>query len=119
MSPDGGGVPEGALAEAINGAFGDTAALVEQVIDAGVKRFGSGWSWLVVDGGTLSRHLDAEPGHPAERGQDADPRHRRLGARLLPEVPEPAPRVPRRLVERRQLGGGRPALRDGGLNPAS
>ncbi len=54
MSPDGGGLPEGALAEAINGAFGDTAALVEQVIDAGVKRFGSGWSWLVVDGGTLS-----------------------------------------------------------------
>ena len=46
-------------------------------------------------------------------GDDAAARHRRLGARLLPQLPEPPPGLPRGVVERRQLGGGRPALRDG------
>jgi Fe-Mn family superoxide dismutase len=54
MSPNGGGEPEGQLAEAITSAFGSLDALVEQVNDAGVKRFGSGWTWLVVDGGSLA-----------------------------------------------------------------
>ena len=53
MSPDGGGEPTGALAEAVD-AFGGLAALKEQVNDAGVKRFGSGWTWVVADRGTLS-----------------------------------------------------------------
>src|SRR5688500_11629302 len=42
MGPGGGGEPSGALAEAI-GAFGELDTLKEQVNDAGVKRFGSGW----------------------------------------------------------------------------
>jgi Fe-Mn family superoxide dismutase len=54
MSPDGGGEPEGALAEAINSAFESVDSLKEQLNDAGVKQFGSGWSWLVVDGGSLA-----------------------------------------------------------------
>jgi Fe-Mn family superoxide dismutase len=54
MSPNGGGEPQGELANAIDGAFGSLDALIEQVNDAGVKRFGSGWTWLVVDGGTLT-----------------------------------------------------------------
>jgi len=54
MSPNGGGEPDGQLAEAIASAFGSLDALVEQVNDAGVKRFGSGWTWLVVDGGSLA-----------------------------------------------------------------
>jgi superoxide dismutase, Fe-Mn family len=54
MSPNGGGEPDGQLAEAIASTFGSLDALVEQVNDAGVKRFGSGWTWLVVDGGTLA-----------------------------------------------------------------
>jgi superoxide dismutase, Fe-Mn family len=54
MSPNGGGEPDGQLADAINSAFGGLDALVEQVNDAGVKRFGSGWTWLVVDGGSLA-----------------------------------------------------------------
>jgi Fe-Mn family superoxide dismutase len=54
MSPNGGGEPQGELAEAINSTFGSFDSLVEQVNDAGVKRFGSGWSWLIVDGGTLA-----------------------------------------------------------------
>jgi len=53
MSPDGGGEPEGALADAITDTFGGLDKLKEQMNDAGVKRFGSGWSWLVLDGGQL------------------------------------------------------------------
>ena len=47
MSPDGGGDPTGAIAAAINTAFGSFAELKTQFADAGVKRFGSGWVWLV------------------------------------------------------------------------
>ncbi len=47
MGPGGGGEPSGALADAI-GVFGGLDALKEQVNDAGVKRFGSGWAWVVV-----------------------------------------------------------------------
>ena len=54
MSPDGGGEPQGALAEAIGSTFGGLDELKRQVNDAGMKRFGSGWTWLVVDGGALS-----------------------------------------------------------------
>jgi Fe-Mn family superoxide dismutase len=54
MSPDGGGEPEGALADAIADAFGGLDKLKEQMNDAGVKRFGSGWSWLVWDGTGLA-----------------------------------------------------------------
>jgi superoxide dismutase, Fe-Mn family len=54
MSPSGGGQPEGALADAINDAFGSVDSLIEQVNDAGVKRFGSGWSWVVADNGSLA-----------------------------------------------------------------
>jgi superoxide dismutase, Fe-Mn family len=54
MSPNGGGEPPGELADAINSTFGSLDSLIEQVNDAGVKRFGSGWTWLVVDGSTLA-----------------------------------------------------------------
>jgi superoxide dismutase, Fe-Mn family len=54
MSPNGGGEPQGELADAINSTFGSLDSLIEQVNDGGVKRFGSGWTWLVVDGGTLA-----------------------------------------------------------------
>ena len=50
MSPNGGGEPSGALADAIGEAFGGVAELQAAVNDAGVKRFGSGWTWLVWDG---------------------------------------------------------------------
>jgi superoxide dismutase, Fe-Mn family len=53
MSPAGGGEPDGELAAAIGSAFGSIDALKEQVNDAGIKRFGSGWTWLVVDNGSL------------------------------------------------------------------
>jgi len=54
MKPKGGGEPSGALDEAIRSTFGDSDELKAQVNDAGVKRFGSGWTWLVADGGSLT-----------------------------------------------------------------
>ena len=54
MKPKGGGEPSGALDEAIRSTFGDSDELKAQVNDAGVKRFGSGWTWLVADGGNLT-----------------------------------------------------------------
>ena len=54
MSPNGGGQPQGSLADAINAAFQSVEAMIEQVNDAGVKRFGSGWTWVVADNGSLA-----------------------------------------------------------------
>jgi Fe-Mn family superoxide dismutase len=53
MKPGGGGEPKGELASAIQSAFGSFDAFKTQFNDAGVKRFGSGWAWLVVKGGKL------------------------------------------------------------------
>lgn len=47
MTPDGGGEPTGAIATAINQTFGSVDAFKQQFNDAGSKRFGSGWAWLV------------------------------------------------------------------------
>ena len=54
MSPDGGGEPEGDLAEAIDSAFGSYDDFKTKLKEAGVARFGSGWVWLVAaPGGAL------------------------------------------------------------------
>jgi Fe-Mn family superoxide dismutase len=50
MGPDGGGSPSGALADAINAAFGSFDAFKEAFSKAAGTRFGSGWAWLYVDG---------------------------------------------------------------------
>ena len=54
MGPNGGGDPSGALGDAIADVFGGVAELKAAVNDAGVKRFGSGWTWLVWDGTGLA-----------------------------------------------------------------
>jgi len=55
MGPGGGGEPTGAVAAAINSAFGDYATFKETLTKAAVGQFGSGWGWLVKDGsGKLS-----------------------------------------------------------------
>jgi Fe-Mn family superoxide dismutase len=54
MSPDGGGEPEGDLAEAINTKFGSFEDFKAKFKETGVNQFGSGWSWLVLDGGELA-----------------------------------------------------------------
>ena len=113
MSPDGGGEPEGELARPRSSTFRRLEELKTAVNDAGVKRFGSGWTWLIHDGTGLAVVSTPNQDSPIST-PTAAPRHRRLGARLLPEVPEPSARLPRSLVERRQLGGGRRALRRGG-----
>lgn len=53
IGPKAGGEPTGALAEAINSAFGSLDGLKEKMNDAGAKRFGSGWAWLIVKDGKL------------------------------------------------------------------
>ena len=53
LSPDGGGEPDGELGEAINAAFGSFDEFKAKFKDAGVTQFGSGWAWLVLDGGSL------------------------------------------------------------------
>jgi Fe-Mn family superoxide dismutase len=54
MGPDGGGEPTGALADAINSAFGSFADFQSAFSAAAATRFGSGWAWLVADGGAVS-----------------------------------------------------------------
>ena len=56
MSPNGGGEPEGALADAIAGAFGSFDSFKETVTQNGVTRFGSGWTWVVVSDGALQAY---------------------------------------------------------------
>lgn len=53
MGPGGGGAPEGALATAIDAAFGSFTALQEKLNAAAMGQFGSGWGWLVVADGKL------------------------------------------------------------------
>ena len=54
MSPDGGGEPQGALADAINSAFGSFAEFQSDFSAAAAGVFGSGWAWLVAKGGAVS-----------------------------------------------------------------
>jgi superoxide dismutase, Fe-Mn family len=53
LAPNSGGNPTGALAEAINAAFGSFDVLKEKFAAAGATRFGSGWAWLIVKDGKL------------------------------------------------------------------
>jgi len=64
MGPDGGGEPEGELADAINDTFGSLDELKKAVNDGGVNRFGSGWSWLVHDGTGLAVYSTANQDSP-------------------------------------------------------
>ena len=68
MSPDGGGVPSGALADALNDAFGSFDAFKEQFETAGVNQFGSGWAWLVLDAGALKVTSTANQDNPLTGG---------------------------------------------------
>ena len=54
MSPDGGGEPTGAVAEAINSAFGSFDSFKDSFSNAAATQFGSGWAWLCVKDGKVS-----------------------------------------------------------------
>ena len=69
MGPNGGGDPSGDLADAIADAFGGVAELKAAVNDAGVKRFGSGWTWLVWDGTGLEVKSTPNQDTPVMDGQ--------------------------------------------------
>jgi superoxide dismutase, Fe-Mn family len=68
MSPNGGGEPSGALASAIDQAFGSLKEFKEKFTAEGVNRFGSGWSWLVVDGGSLAAYSLPNQDSPLSEG---------------------------------------------------
>jgi Fe-Mn family superoxide dismutase len=68
MSPDGGGAPDGDLGSAIDSAFGSFDDFKAQFKDAGVKRFGSGWAWLVHDGSGLAIVSTANQDNPISDG---------------------------------------------------
>ncbi|PKN31020.1 MAG: superoxide dismutase [Fe] [Deltaproteobacteria bacterium HGW-Deltaproteobacteria-21] len=53
MKPNGGGAPNGPIADKIKGVWGDYKKFAEELKNAGVTQFGSGWAWLVVDGRDL------------------------------------------------------------------
>ena len=69
MKPDGGGEPSGALADAIGSTFGSFADLQAKMKETGVNQFGSGWSWLILDGGDLAVVGSANQDNPISDGK--------------------------------------------------
>ncbi len=68
MKPNGGGKPNGKVAEKINETWGSFDKFVEELKNAGVTQFGSGWAWLVVDGGKLKVIKTANADTPIAHG---------------------------------------------------
>jgi Fe-Mn family superoxide dismutase len=68
MTP-GGSEPSGELLDAINAKFGSLDAFKEQFEAAGVNQFGSGWAWLVLDGGELAITSTANQDSPLTDGK--------------------------------------------------
>ena len=71
IKPAGGGAPTGELAAKIDADFGSFDAFKEQFKTAGATQFGSGWAWLVLDGGTLKITKTANADLPLAHGQKA------------------------------------------------
>ena len=69
MSPDGGGRPDGDLASAIDSAFGSFSDFQAKVKETGVNQFGSGWSWLILDGSNLAVVGSANQDNPISDGK--------------------------------------------------
>ena len=69
MGPGKGGAPTGAIGDAIKSAFGDFEKFKTQMNDAGTKRFGSGWAWLLDVGGKLVIESTANQDSPLMDGK--------------------------------------------------
>ena len=101
MAPNAGGAPTGDVAERST-----RVRRLRQVQEQSTRRARPLRQRLGVARGQRRQardHQHAEPGQPADGRQEGHPRRGRLGARLLPEVPEPPRRLPRRVLERREL----------------
>ncbi len=109
MKPGGGGEPSDALANGDQRRCGR-----HRPAEGGDERRRREALRLGLELARLGRHrahgrLDPESGHAPDERSRAAPRHRRVGARVLPQLSEPATGLPERLVERRQLGRSRDA----------
>ena len=69
MGPGKGGAPSGAVADAITSSFGSFETFKTQLADAGAKRFGSGWAWLIDAGGKLTIESTANQDSPLMEGK--------------------------------------------------
>ncbi len=69
MSASGGGEPSGELAGAIAAAFGSFSDFQAKLKETGINQFGSGWSWLVLDGGSLAVLGSANQDNPISDGK--------------------------------------------------
>ena len=110
MGPGKGGAPTGALGDAIKSTFGDFDTFKKQLNDAGVKRFGSGWAWLIDAGGKLVIESTANQDSPLMEGKKPI-----LGVDVWEHAyylkyQNRRPDYLARLVERRQLGRRRQAV---------
>ena len=118
LAPQAGGAPTGTLADDINATFGGFDAFKEKFEAAGAGRFGSGWAWLVVNGGKLEIVSTANQDNlimgKAVAGCEGKPvlgvdvRH----AYYL-KHPKPPRRLPEGDLERGELGGSGEELRRG------
>jgi len=69
MGPNAGGQPTGAIADAITASFGAFDTFKDQVSKAGVGRFGSGWAWVLLQGGKLAVESSANQDSPLMEGK--------------------------------------------------
>ncbi len=106
MGPDGGGEPEGPLADAIDDVFGSLDELKKAVNDGGINRFGSGWTWLVYDGTNLAVYSTPNQDSPIIDGKGAaganPPRRPRVWLLLAPDHLALDRQVTGRCLSRRQ-----------------
>ena len=69
LKGNGGGMPTGAVSAKITAAFGNYGKFAEELKNAGVSQFGSGWVWLVLDGGELKIVKTSNADTPIAHGQ--------------------------------------------------
>jgi Iron/manganese superoxide dismutases, alpha-hairpin domain len=112
LSKDGGGKPSGLLTEAITEEFGSFTAFRERFSGVATCSLRQRLDMAGTGPQPLGGLQPSQRGLPAHRGRDPDPRARPVGARLLPAVPLTC-RLRRGILERRELGRGKPSVRGG------